>query len=165
MRIESTLACLFAISQAVSLLPGADTNVMAQVKTEGANPYPPSGSCDCDCPVEDCTGITQLPGPCGCIIDHLPIDYSNHGWMHTDWDHHITASKAADYGKGGYSSGGYTEPAPHYDDGYGKTGGYQGNNYDAYRKPTMGGYGGSYLGSANPMSEEETATTTQEATP
>ncbi len=47
----------------------------------------------CDCALENCPGVLQLPGACETILNQGDLCYCNNGWYHTDWDHNISVDK------------------------------------------------------------------------
>lgn len=129
--MRTTLSTLFlvALTEAIKLVPSIPDEILAQTETEGGygGGY---GGCDDDCPIDEGTGITQLPGPNSNVIRKVPLEYNNHGWMHTDWEHHIDISQP----KGDYYDGGdyYNEP-------------YGGDVYDSGYQPVYDPYtGGDY---------------------
>ena len=148
MRFTVAIAFVASIGQAVKLLPGIPDDILAQTESESyKKTYPKEkyasayGKCPNDCPVDECTGITQLPGPCTAVIENAPLEYNNVGWMHTDWEHHIDITKPpVDYGyEYEYPDYGYDDYECECDDyGYGDP--YYENTYDykpynTYKEP------------------------------
>ena len=82
-------------SLATVALFGVANAVMIKNLLSHGDEYGYDHDCDDDndyfCPpaLEKCPGVLQPPGPCKTALDARPLCYSNEGYMHTDWDHHV----------------------------------------------------------------------------
>ena len=115
MKFLATLALIAATTQAIQLKEepalanllvqtaadiDADVDVEVDAEEGYGDPYDhhdPHYDCDYNCPpaLERCPGVLQPPGPCKSAIKERPLCYCNSGFMHTDWDHHLSVEDKA----------------------------------------------------------------------